>query len=124
MSQNISSGILQIFEDGNVVEAFAEAKYDLSLVNVEVERGINGHYKEQHSPVPPMFSVKISDQGKLAQAQLAGKRFNLVQMNLLNGKFLKLHKAIITGAIEVDADAGTMVITYKGTADPDEETTG
>ena len=124
MSQDVSSGILSLFGDGVVVNAKAEAKYDLSLVNVEVARGINGHYSEQHTPVAPMISVKISDQGSLAQSLLAGKRFDVVQMNLLNGKFIKLNKAVITGPIEVDADAGEMTLTFKGTADPDEETTG
>jgi len=123
MSQDISSGILSVFNDGEVRNALAEAKYDLSLVNVEVVRGINGHYSERHTPMPPMMSVKISDQGSLAQSSLAGARFDVVQMNLLNGKIIKLNKAIITGPIEVDADEGSMTITYKGTADPDEETT-
>jgi len=124
MSQDISSGILSVFNDGVVVNALAEAKYDLSLVNVDVVRGINGHYAERHTPVAPMMSVKISDQGSLAQSALAGKRFDVVQFSLLNGKFIKLNKAIITGPIEVDADEGSMSLTYKGTADPDEETTG
>ncbi len=124
MSQDISSGILQAFGDGDVVNAKAEAKYDLSLVNVDVTRGINGHYSEQHTPVAPMMSVKISDQGSLAQSLLAGKRFDVFQFTLLNGKAIKLNKAVITGPIEVDADAGEMTLTIKGTADPDEETTG
>ena len=124
MSQDISSGILSVFGDGKVFNVLAEAKYDLSLVEIEVIRGINGHYSERHKPVPPMIAVKISDQGSLATSALTGARFDVVQMNLLNGKTVKLNKAIIVSRTEVDADAGELNIIYMGTADPDEETTG
>lgn len=124
MSQDISSGIVSAFADGEVINAKAEVKYDLSLVVVEVSRGVNGHYSEKHVPKAPMISMKISDQGKLAQSALAGKRYDVIQVALLNGKVIKLNKAVITGDIEVDADEGEMTVVYTGTADPDEETTG
>ena len=121
MSQNISSGILSLFGDGKVFNAMAEAKYDFSPVEIEVVKGIDNHYSERHTPVTEMMEVKISDSGDLATAALTGTRFDVAQMNLLNGKVLKLNKAIIAGRAEVDAVEGTLVLKIFGTTTPDEE---
>ena len=121
MTQNISSGTLSLFADGKPLNALGEAKYDLSLVDVEVVRGVDGHFSERHTPVVPMIECKISDSGDLSTATLTGSRFDVVIFTLLNGKRIKVNKAIVTSRSEVDAIEGTLVVKFEGTTDPDEE---
>lgn len=123
MSENISSGILSVFADNIVFNAEGEAKYDMSQVEIEVIRGIDGHYSERHTPVASWLEVRISDSGDLSTATLTGKRFDVVQFNLLNGKVVKVNKAIVVSRSEVDAILGTLTVRFVGTTDPDEELT-
>ena len=121
MSQNISSGILSIFADGQAFNAMAEATYDVSEVEVEVVRGVDGYHSERHTPMTSFIQVKISDSGDLSTQALTGKRFDVVQMNLQNGKRIKINKAVVTSRSEVDAIEGTLTVRFEGTAAPDEE---
>ena len=121
MSENISSGILTIFADGQAFNAMADAKYDVSEVEIEVVSGIDKHRSERHTPVTPFIEVTISDSGDLSTQALIGKRFDVVQMTLLNGKLIKINRAIVTGRLEVNAVDGTLVVKFEGTTTPDEE---
>ena len=121
MSENISSGIIKLFADNTVFNILGEVKYSMSTVEIEVVRGVDGHHSERHTPVTPFIEVKVSDSGDLDTGSLSGKRFEVVQGDLLNGKKPKLNKAIQVNRVEVDAVEGSLVLRFEGTTEPDEE---
>ena len=123
MSENISSGIIKLFADNTVFDLLGEVKYSMSTVEIEVIRGVDGHHSERHTPMTAFIEVKVSDSGNLDTGSLSGKRFDVVQAELLNGKSVKLNKAIQVNRVEVDAVEGSLVLRFEGTTEPDEETT-
>jgi hypothetical protein len=121
MSENISSGIVSLFGDGEVFNVLADVKYSMATVKVTVVRGVNGHYSERHEPMTPYIELTISDSGDLDTGNLSGRRFDVIQLPLLNGKTPKLNKAIQVNQVEVDAIEGSTTVRFEGTADPDED---
>ena len=93
----------------------------MSTVEIEVIRGVDGHHSERHTPMTSFIEVKVSDSGDLDTGSLSGKRFDVVQAELLNGKSVKLNKAIQVNRVEVDAVEGSLVLRFEGTTEPDEE---
>lgn len=121
MTQNISAGLSTLVGDSLAFNALENFTYSTATVKVEIVRGTDGHFSERHTPVTPFIQGTISDSGDLDTGKLSGKRFDVVQLSLLNVKKIKLNKAVQVMATEPNADLGTLEVRFEGTAAPDED---
>jgi len=121
MGQNVSAGTLSLFADGQALRAMGDFTYSTAETEVEVRNGVDRHKAEIHTPVTPFIAGTLSDSGDLDTRTLHAARFDTVQLKLLNGKSVKMNKAIQITRIEVDAINGTFPVKFEGTIAPDED---
>jgi hypothetical protein len=121
MSKNISSGLLSLLADGKALNAMGDFTYSTARTEIEIVTGVDRHGSERHTPVTPFIEGTISDSGDLDTRTLHGARFDAVQLQLLNGKTIKINKAVQVSRIEVNAIEGTFSVRFEGTTEPDED---
>ncbi len=121
MSQNLSAGILSIVADGEIFNARGDFEYSTAQTEIENQAGVDRHIFEQHTPMVPYIAGNISDSGDLDTANLSGRRFDSVQLQLLNGKKITLNKAVQVSRSVVNAQTGIIPVRFEGTTTPDED---
>jgi hypothetical protein len=121
MGQNISSGLLSLLANGKPLNAMGDFTYSTARTEIEIMTGVDRHASERHTPVTPFIEGTISDSGDLDTRTLHGARFDAVQLQLLNGKTIKINKATQVSRIEVNAIDGTFTVRFEGTTEADED---